>query len=101
MGIFKKLQGKGVRFTYFIHVHELSWPSPPRGGRLCVRFERGSAHTGSTRAVEPTTEPSHARYVFDEQLQLPATLFQVCRSAAALCGQMLRPCWLTCPRALP
>jgi hypothetical protein len=94
MGIFKKLQGKGVRFTYFIHVHELSWPTPPRGVCLCVRFERG-AHTGSTRAVESVSQPSHASYVFEEQMQLPATLYQVRPSSTSPAVKTFRPLvWL-------
>jgi hypothetical protein len=77
MGIFKKHQGKGVRLTFSLHIHTLSWPIG--AGSLCVRFERGS-HKGSTRAVEPAVKGGHAIYAFEEQLTLPATLFQVrCR----------------------
>ncbi|KAI3433675.1 hypothetical protein D9Q98_003484 [Chlorella vulgaris] len=73
MGIFKKHQGKGVRLTFSLHIHTLSWPIG--AGSLCVRFERGS-HKGSTRAVEPAVKGGHAIYAFEEQLTLPATLFQ-------------------------
>ena len=78
MGLLKKHKGKGCSFTFFLHVHNLTWTST--AGSVCVRYERGS-HSGTTRAAAPAGPRSGdlATYVFEEQMlpELPATLYQV------------------------
>ena len=71
MGLLAKAKGKSTRkFSFALHVHTLTLTSG--GGSLCVTFERGS-HSGSTRPVAGL----RGSYAFEEQLQLPATLYQV------------------------
>ncbi len=80
MGLFSKHKGSGHHYTFALHFHALSpWPADSSGS-LCVTYERGS-HTGSTRAVAPASPPRQGggSYVWEQQLQLPATLYEVRR----------------------
>jgi hypothetical protein len=78
MGLLKKHKGRGYAYTFFLHVHNLSWPG--NAGDLRVQFERGS-HSGSTKAkaaIPNSFRPGDlSTYVFEQQLQLPATLYEV------------------------
>jgi hypothetical protein len=78
MGLFKTKKGKGQGFTFVLHVHTLS-PWPANTGSLCVTYERGSK-TGALRRAAAPSSPSAAGFgtvVFEEQFELPATLYGV------------------------
>ena len=77
MGLFTK-KGKGLPFSFVIHVHTLS-PWPAKTGSLCVSYERGSK-TGVLRRAAPPSSPSaagHGTVVFEEEFDMPATLYAV------------------------
>jgi len=78
MGLFKTKKGKGQGFTFVLHVHTLS-PWPTNTGSLCVTYERGSK-TGALRRAAAPSSPTAAGFgtvVFEEQFELPATLYGV------------------------
>lgn len=80
MGLFSKHKGGYQKFVYFLHFHTLSWPRD--AGSLCAIFHRGS-HSGATRSSAGTSagiaKDGPVTYVWEQQLQLPATLFEASR----------------------
>ena len=78
MGLFKnKNRGGAFKCTFFLHFHSLS-PWPAAAGNLCVSFERGT-HSDKTQPSPPHAPlvDECATYVWEQQLQLPATLYEV------------------------
>ena len=73
MGLFGKHKGKAkAPFTFGVLVHTLA-PFPAGLGPVCVIYERGS-HSGATQPSSPSR--GSAAYVFEQQLVVPATLYQ-------------------------
>lgn len=77
MGLFGKHKGQAkAPFTFGVLVHTLA-PFPAGSGPLCVSFERGS-HSGATPPAHPARgSAGSASYVFEQQLVVPCTLYQV------------------------
>lgn len=73
MGLFGKHKGKAkAPFTFGVLVHTLA-PFPAGRGPLCIIYGRGS-HSGATQPANPSR--GSAAYVFEQQLVVPATLYQ-------------------------
>lgn len=79
MGLFKKHKNRvkhALAFT--VRVHTLHWPGAGHGS-LRVGYQRGS-HTGATGSAPPARSLSGGvRYIFEEPLEVQATLYEVRR----------------------
>lgn len=86
MGLFSKHKGrKAHSFVFSIQVHTLT--SPSSRGSLVVACERGKHHAATAPAAPASLRSGAAGavYLFEETLQLPATLYEVrgiCRTGA-------------------